>query len=121
MGANCFNMGFALPVAGYYVYRAISYNAATKSYRRILAAGAAGYLGVNAGALFTGLEFGIQPLLHKTASGQALYCPYGLKVALAAMMGEHILVFGWVEAMVTALVVKYLQKQSPELLEMGSA
>ena len=33
------------------------------------------------------------------------------------MLGEHMLVFGWVEVIVTALVVKYLQKQSPELIK----
>ena len=67
--------------------------------------------------LCAGIEFGLQPLLHHTASGQALYCPYGLNVAVPAMLGGHMLVFGWVEVIVTALVVKYLQKQSPELIE----
>jgi len=68
---------------------------------------------------FSGVEFGVQPLLHHTAQGQALYCPYGLKVAIAAMMGGHLLVFGWVEAIVTALVIRNLQKQSPELFKYG--
>jgi len=63
--------------------------------------------------------FGIQPVLHKAASGQSLYCPYGLNVAIPAMLGEHLLIFGWVEAIVTALVIKYLQKQDPSLLEIG--
>ena len=40
----------------------------------------------------------------------------GFKIAVPAMAGEHLLVFGWVEAIVTAGVVKYLQKQAPELL-----
>ncbi|MDD5165839.1 MAG: cobalt transporter CbiM [Candidatus Omnitrophica bacterium] len=117
IGANCFNMAFVLPFAGYYIYKAISYNAAVESNRRVVAAGIAGYIALNIAALFTGIEFGLQPLLHHTASGQALYCPYGLNVAVSAMAGEHLLVFGWVEAIVTALVIKYLQKQSPELLE----
>jgi cobalt/nickel transport system permease protein len=64
--------------------------------------------------------FGMQPLLYKTANGQSLYCPYGLNVAVPAMLGEHLLVFGWVEAVITALVVKYLQKQDPALLEAGA-
>jgi len=119
IGANCFNMAFVLPFIGYYIYKAISYNASIGSNRRVIAAGIAGYIAINIAAGLTGFEFGIQPLLHKTASGQALYCPYGLNVALPAMLGEHLLVFGWVEAVVTALVVKYLQKQSPELLEEG--
>ncbi|MFH1564140.1 MAG: cobalt transporter CbiM [Nitrospirota bacterium] len=119
IGANCFNMAFVLPFTGYYIYKAISYNAPIDSKRRVIAAGIAGYVALNIAAGLTGFEFGIQPLLHKTASGQALYCPYGLNVALPVMLGEHLLVFGWVEAIVTALVIKYLQKQSPEFLEEG--
>ena len=117
IGANCFNMAFVLPFVGYYIYRVISYNVPMDSNRRVVAAGIAGYIALNIAALFTGIEFGLQPLLHHTATGQALYCPYGLNVAVPAMAGEHLLIFGWVEAIVTALVIKYLQKQSPELLE----
>ncbi|MCX5695517.1 MAG: cobalt transporter CbiM [Candidatus Omnitrophica bacterium] len=117
IGANCFNMALVLPFVGYYIYKAISYKAPAGANRRVIAAGVAGYIGINLAALFAGIEFGLQPLLHHTASGQALYCPYGLKVAVIAMAGEHLLIFGWVEAIVTALVVKYLQKQSPELIE----
>ena len=73
-------------------------------------------MGIVVASLFAGVEFGLQPLLHHTAEGQALYCPYGLKIAVTAMVGEHLLVFGWIEAIVTALVVKYLQKHEPELL-----
>ena len=119
IGANCFNMAFVLPFAGYYIYKAISYKAPINSNRRVIAAGIAGYLGINLAALLAGIEFGLQPLLHHTANGQALYCPYGLNVAVPAMLGEHLLVFGWVEAVVTALVVKYLLKQDPSLLSFG--
>jgi cobalt/nickel transport system permease protein len=115
LGANCFNMAFVLPFAGYYIYKALSYNAPVKSNRRVIAAGLAGYIALNIAAFFTGVEFGLQPILHHTANGQALYCPYGLNVAVPTMVGEHLLIFGWVEALVTALVVKYLQRQSPEL------
>ncbi len=115
IGANCFNMAFVLPFAGYYAYKAISHNPRVDSNRKMIAAGAAGYIGINAAAFLAGVEFGMQPLLHHTANGQALYCPYGLKIAISTMAGEHLLIFGWVEAIVTALVVKYLQKQSPEL------
>jgi cobalt/nickel transport system permease protein len=117
LGANCFNMAFVMPFAGYYVYRAISYKTSLDSKRRVLAAGAAGYVGLNIAAGFTGFEFGLQPLLHHAANGQALYCPYGLNVSVPVMLGEHLLVFGWVEAIVTALVIKYLQKNSQELLD----
>lgn len=119
IGANCFNMAFMLPFTGYYIYKLIGYNSPADSVRRVIAAGIAGYLALNIAAFFTGLEFGIQPLLHKTASGQALYCPYGLNVALPVMLIEHLLVFGWIEAIVTALVIKYLQKQDINMLKEG--
>jgi len=118
-GANCFNMAFVLPFVGYYIYKAISRNAPIGSNKRVIAAGIGSYVGINIAAAFAGLELGIQPLLHKTATGQALYCPYGLNVALPAMLGGHLLAFGWVEVIATALVIKYLQKRSPELLEEG--
>jgi cobalt/nickel transport system permease protein len=117
IGANCFNMAFVLPFVGYLVYRLISANSTLTSRRRIIAAGVAGYVGLVAAALCAGVEFGLQPLLYHTASGQALYCPYDLKVAVPAMLGSHALVFGWVELVVTALVVKFLQIQQPSLLQ----
>ena len=116
IGANCVNMAVVLPFVGYGVYRLLSGTAPRDSRRRVIAAGIAGYVGIVVAALFAGVEFGLQPLLHHTAEGHALYCPYGLKVAVTAMVGEHLLIFGWVEAVVTALVVKYLQKHEPELL-----
>ena len=116
-GANCFNMAFVLPFVGYYIYKAISYNAVIDSKRRVIAAGIAGYIGINVAAFLAGVEFGLQPLLHHTTNGQSLYCPYGLKVAVPVMLGEHLLIFGWVEALVTALVIKYLLKHSPELIK----
>jgi len=119
IGANCFNMGFVQVFVGYYTYKSVSFKAPLTSGRRVFAAGIAGYIGLNMAALFTGIEFGLQPLLHKTAGGQALYCPYGLNVAVTAMLGEHLLIFGWVEAIVTALVIKYIQKQDPSLLMTG--
>jgi cobalt/nickel transport system permease protein len=119
IGANCFNMAFVEVFTGYYLYRFISGSSLVTSGRRVIAAGVAGYVGINIAALSAALMFGIQPLLYKSAGGQALYCPYGLNVALPVMLGEHLLVFGWVEAIVTALVIKYLQKHSPELLAEG--
>jgi len=116
LAANCFNLAFVMPFVGYYLYKLISLNAPVTSRRRVIAAGIASYVALNIAALLTGIEFGLQPFLHHSANGQPLYCPYGLKVAVSIMLLEHLLVFGWVEAIVTALVIKYLQKHSPELL-----
>ena len=119
IGANCFNMAFILPFVSFYVYKIISFGSSIISGRRVIAAGVAAYIGLNVAALFTAIEFGLQPVLHHTSTGQALYCPYGFNVAIPAMLGEHLLIFGWIEVIVTALVVKYLQKQDPALLAMG--
>jgi cobalt/nickel transport system permease protein len=117
IGADCFNLAFILPFTGYGVYRLISGGSAITSMRRVVAAGFGGYAGLVAASLCAGIEFGIQPLLHHTATGQALYCPYNLKVAVTTMVGEHALIFGWIEFIATALVVKFLQKQEPALLQ----
>ncbi len=119
VGANCFNMAFVMPFVAYGVYRLVSGGSAVTSKRRMIAAGIAGYISLVVASAFAGIEFGIQPLMHTTASGQALYCPYGLGIAVPAMVGEHLLIFGWVEFIVTALVVKFLQSQEPSLLENG--
>jgi cobalt/nickel transport system permease protein len=111
IGANCFNMAFAEVFAGYYIYKLLSGSSSVASGRRMIAAGLAGYAALNLAALSTAVMFGLQPLLHKTVSGQPLYCPYGLKVAISAMLSEHLFLFGWAEGLVTALVVKFLQKQ----------
>ena len=116
LGMNCFNMAFVMPFVGYAVYRLIARKSRIASFRRVIAAGIAGYIGLVTASAFAGFEFGIQPLLYKTADGQALYCPYGLNVTLPAMIGEHLLIFGWVELLATALVVKLIQTQEPSLL-----
>lgn len=116
IGANCFNMAFVEVFSGYYLYKLIAGSSSVVSGRRVLAAGIAGYVALNIAALSTAVMFGIQPMLYRTASGQSLYCPYGLNVTIPTMLGEHMLIFGWVEAMVTALVIKYLQKQDSSLL-----
>jgi len=121
IGANCFNMAFVLPFVGYYVYRLISSDSPSGSGRRVIAAGVGAYTGICVAALFAGLEFGFQPLWYHTANGQALYCPYGLNVAVPAMVLGHLLFFGWVEVVVTSLVVKYLQQQNAVFFEGGKA
>jgi len=121
IGANCFNMAFVIPFAGFYIYKLLGYRAKPGSLRQAIAAGIAGYMGINIAAVCAGVEFGLQPLLHHTAAGQALYCPYGLSVAVPAMAIGHLLVFGWVEALVTAMVLAYISRQMPELLYERSA
>lgn len=124
-GANCFNMAFILPYAGYYSYRAIlnlmGVNAGTDlsagaHRKKLIAAGLGSYIGINAAALMAALEFGIQPLLFKAADGTPLYCPYGLSVSIPAMMIGHLTLFGLAEVIFTVAIYAFVEKTSSDTL-----
>jgi cobalt/nickel transport system permease protein len=116
IGANCFNMAVVIPFVGYYIYKLIAGKSDITSSRRWLAGAVAGYLAINVAAVCAGIEFGIQPLIASAPDGHPLYAPYPLSVAVPAMALEHLMLFGFVEALVTALVIKYLQKADNKLL-----
>jgi cobalt/nickel transport system permease protein len=116
IAANCFNMAVAMPFCAYYIYKFASGNSVITSSRRVIAAAVAGYISLTFAAALTGFEFGIQPLLHIGANGLPLYMPYPLSVAMPAMILEHVLAFGFVEAIVTALIFSYIQKTDTSIL-----
>ncbi len=146
-GANCFNMAFVMPFAGYAVYRLIAGRTVRKEGRssgektaegmltgaELSDAAASGkqksaergelagavigsYVGINAAALAAAIEFGIQPMLFRDASGSARYCPYPLSVSIPAMMIGHLTIFGLAEAVYTAAIYLFLRKTAPETL-----
>jgi cobalt/nickel transport system permease protein len=115
-GANCFNMAIAGSLVAYGCYRLLARGAALTAPRRVLAAGLAGYAAINVAALCAALEFGLQPLLFHDASGTPLYAPYPLRVAIPAMMLGHLTFAGLAEFVLTAGMVRYLQRAEPELL-----
>ncbi|MCX8130544.1 MAG: cobalt transporter CbiM [Clostridia bacterium] len=115
IGANCFNIAFIMPFAGYYIYKAIAGKADILSKRSIVGIFIGSYAGINLAALFTAVEFGIQPILYKTAEGQPLYGFFPLAVSVPVMMFEHLVFAGPVEAAVTVSAVTYLAKFSPQL------
>lgn len=115
LGANVFNMAIAMPFAGWFIYRIIAGNTPTVS-RRIAAAAIAGYMGANIAALLTGIELGAQAMLFRDANGQAMYFPYGIEVAVPAMLIEHITIAGFVEALVTGGVLAWILRTNPEML-----
>jgi len=116
IAANCFNMGFVLPFAGYYIYRLIAGNAEISSSRRWIGAGIAGYAALNIAAALTAIEFGLQPILYPAVDGKFPYFMYPLSISVPAMAFAHLILFGFVEAVVTMLVVRYLQQAEPSLL-----
>ena len=117
-GANCFNMAFILPFVGYYLYTFIKGKIkGTKG--ELIGAIVGSYIGLNAAAFLTSIEFGIQPYLFKDPSGYPLYCPYGLNISIPAMMIPHLLVAGVVEALFTVFVYSFIKKTSPQVISDG--
>jgi cobalt/nickel transport system permease protein len=119
-GANCFNMAFVLPYVGYFIYSFLQ-KRQTKTGKRqsglpYLGAAIGAYVGINAAAFCAAVEFGIQPLLFRDSLGNALYCPYDLRISIPAMMIPHLAVAGIVEAVFTAAVFAFVRKMAPELL-----
>ena len=110
-GANCFNMAFVLPYLGYAVYKLLR-----KKTNDSVAAVIGSYVGLNAAAFCTAVEFGLQPLLFKDELGHALYCPYGLSISIPAMMIPHLVVAGVVEAVFTVAVYTYVRKVAPSVI-----
>ncbi len=121
IGANCFNMAVVCPFVGWWVYRLIAGSAPLQSARQWVGGMLGGWLGLTVASVVAGVEFGIQPLIAHDAAGRALYCPFGLNIAVPAMGLGHLLVFGPVEAVVTGLVVAYFQRAAPEMLSAAAS
>ncbi|MGB9711809.1 MAG: cobalt transporter CbiM [Dissulfurimicrobium sp.] len=115
IGANCFNMAVVAPFVSYWIFIMIK-DGKTNGSRIKIAAFLSGYIGLVTASLFAAIEFGIQPLIAAAPDGRALYAPYPLSVAIPAMVGEHALVFGILEGVVTLLVFNYFFKNEPGLI-----
>jgi cobalt/nickel transport system permease protein len=116
---NCFNMALVMPMLGYFVYRLLTRNVSLTSRRRALAAGIGAYVGLNAAALCTAIEFGVQPDLFKDANGAPLYAPFHLAQTIPTMLAAHLLVAGVVEAVLTVGVITYLQRANVPVLRIN--
>ncbi len=119
-GVNVFNMGVVLPFIAYAIYRLLASGSALTSWRRVAAAAAGGYVGLNAAAICVGIELGIQPDLFHDAKGTPLYSPYHLSQALPAMLFAHLLIAGIAEAALAGGVVAYLQRANVPLLQVNN-
>jgi cobalt/nickel transport system permease protein len=113
-------MAVIMPFVGFYLYRLVAGDRPGYG-RRIAAAGIGAWVGIVTASIAAGVEFGLQPLLAHTASGQPLYAPYPLAVAVPAMALEHMLFFGPLEAVVTMGIVAVLARQDSALLDMRPA
>lgn len=115
IGANCFNMAVVMPFVSYWVFRlANGRNVSGK--RLFVSAFLSGYTGLVVAAVITGFEFGIQPILATAPDGTPLYAPYPLSIAMPAMAIEHLLLFGLIEGLVTALLLRYFLKNEADVV-----
>jgi len=118
-GANCFNMAFVLPFLGYFIYKFIKDRVKSEKGEYVgMVLGS--YIGINIAAMCAAIEFGIQPLLFKNATGLPLYSPYPLAVSIPAMMIPHILVAGVVEVIFTVAIFAFIKKVSPGTIYEGA-
>ena len=115
-GANSLNMAIIGSFTAYGVYVLLSGRSAVTSVRRVIAAGLAGYVAINVAALAAAIEFGVQPMLFHDAAGAPLYAPYPLSIAVPAMLGGHLTIAGLAEMLLTAGIVAFLQRTSPDFL-----
>jgi len=104
---------------GYAVYRLVVQHLSLTSPRRALAAGLGGYIGLNVAAMCAAIEFGLQPALFHSANGTPLYAPFHFSQTIPAMALAHLSVAGFVEFVVTAGVVAYLQRANLPLLRIN--
>ncbi|HWR57929.1 MAG TPA: cobalt transporter CbiM [Thermodesulfovibrionales bacterium] len=126
IAANCFNIAFVGSLVGYAMYCLImkvgkKFSAEKESgpeevrapaaSLQILGTALGAYAGINAAALFTAFELGIQPLIYGSGAGTD-YFPYSLKIALPAVVLPHVTLVGLLEAGVSALVIAFLRKSN---------
>lgn len=115
IGANCFNIGVFMPFVAFYLFKLINMRSVNPG-RMFFASFTAGYLSLVLTAILTAVQFGIQPLIASNAEGIPLYCPYDLSIAVPAMAIEHLIIFGIVEGLVTALIVRYFFKNENSMV-----
>jgi cobalt/nickel transport system permease protein len=109
LGANAFNMAFVMSAVGYFIYSAVGYGN-PGAFRLALASAIAGYAAINASAFAAAIELGMQPVVASGADGRAMYFPYPMSVTLPAMMVPHLLFFGPIEAIGTAVTIFYIKR-----------
>ena len=110
IGANSFTMAFVMPFSAYYIYHLLAGKYEQFGLRQKISAALAGYISLNLSAMATAIIIGIQPIIAVSASGQPLYAPYPLQIALPAIAIQNMLFFGFLEAAVTGFVCAYLAR-----------
>ncbi len=106
LGANIFNMGVIGGFVGYYVYLGIRKLVRKGNWGIRIGAAVGSYLAIVLAALACGLEI-----------GWSYTFPYGVQYTVPAMVGWH-LIIGVGEAIITVVVIEYVLRVRPDLLEL---
>ena len=99
---NALSMAFVGSFTGYYAFQIL------KRFR--FASFIAGWVSLVSSSFVVAFVLGIQPIFW-SEGGKALYFPFDLSVTMPALVGSHMLFFGVVEGVFTALVYSYLKKR----------
>lgn len=113
LGANIFNMAIVMPFSGYFVYQVLIRLTKKKKISAFLS----GYFSLNLAALVTAFEFGLQPILFKTAEGLPMYSPYSLYISIPAMLIPHLLIVGIIEGIFTVGVLSFIEKTDSSIIK----
>jgi cobalt/nickel transport system permease protein len=106
LGANIFNMGIIGGFLGYYIYLGIRKLVGRGHWGIRVGAAIASYLSIVLAALACGLQI-----------GWSYTFPYGIQYTVPAMVGWH-LIIGLGEAIITVIVIEYIIRVRPDLLEL---
>ncbi|MDD3342682.1 MAG: cobalt transporter CbiM [Sulfurospirillaceae bacterium] len=97
--ANALAMGFMASFSTYYIYRFFE--------RKAFAPFISGWVGIVSASTMVAVILGIQPLIA-SSEGKPLYFPFGLDLAIPAVIGSHMLFFGVVEGIFTLIAYRYI-------------
>ncbi|MBM4116258.1 cobalamin biosynthesis protein CbiM [bacterium] len=103
---NALAMGLAGGSAAWAIWRAL------RRLNEPAALFCAGWLATALPALLTGIALGLQPRLGRAADGSPLYFPFGLGVAVPALLVPHLLL-GVAEGLLTLAVCRGLARWAP--------
>ncbi|MHA1594861.1 MAG: energy-coupling factor ABC transporter permease, partial [Candidatus Baldrarchaeia archaeon] len=106
LGANVWNMGVVDCFVGYYLFKIISKSLGDTPRAKTIGAFVGGWIGITLAAFFCGLQIGISTVF-----------PYEISVSIPVMTLYHCLL-GLIEGLITALVITYVLKVRPDLLEL---
>jgi cobalt/nickel transport system permease protein len=104
-GLNSIAMGFGGSFSAYFAYKFLS-----NKLNDNIALFFAGWFSIVAASVIVAAMLGLQPLIATSADGQPLYFPFGLEVTIPAVVGSHMLAFGFIEGIVTMFVVQFVRK-----------